>query len=182
MAKILIAYATTDGQTEKIADYLGKQLGERGHGVTTHRLIKGSTGPSPEGFDVVVLGASVRYDKYQPEFSRYVDSQMEALKRAKAVAFFSVSGAASSTAPEHRSKAQGYMSHFEQTHHWQPAFEASFAGAIKYSRYNPVLRWVMKHISKKSGRDTDTSRDWEYTNWQQVDAFAGQVASVAGPR
>jgi len=30
----------------------------------------------------------------------------------------------------------------------------------------------MKRIARKSGGDTDTSRDYEYTDWAAVDDFA----------
>lgn len=33
-------------------------------------------------------------------------------------------------------------------------------------------RSLMKHVAANAGESADTSRDWDYTNWQQVDAFA----------
>lgn len=35
----------------------------------------------------------------------------------------------------------------------------------------------MKRIARKEGGDTDTSRDWEYTDWDSVEAFAAAFAS-----
>jgi menaquinone-dependent protoporphyrinogen oxidase len=40
----------------------------------------------------------------------------------------------------------------------------------------------MRRISRKEGGDTDTSRDYEYTDWAAVDRFAAEFADeVAGP-
>jgi menaquinone-dependent protoporphyrinogen oxidase len=180
MARILIAYATTHGQTGKIAHYLAGQLAGRSHEITEHQFTRAGPAPSPAGYDAVLLGSPVRFDKHARELARYVDEHREALSRIDPVGFFSVSGTAASAFPDMRARGQTYMADFERAHHWQPRLRASFAGAVKYRQYNPVLRWMMKQISKKSGRNTDTSRDWEYTDWQQVDAFASEVqASIA---
>ena len=56
------------------------------------------------------------------------------------------------------------------------------AGAINYTRYNPLLRWYMKRASKLNGGSTDTSRDHEYTDWTQVERLANEfVEKVLKP-
>src|SRR5690606_41877313 len=63
---------------------------------------------------------------------------------------------------------------------WQPAEAVAFAGALRYSAYNLLLRWVMRRIARKAAAHlpgaTDTSRDHEYTDWAAVDAFADAFA------
>lgn len=70
--------------------------------------------------------------------------------------------------------------------HWYPQTQTTFAGGLAYSQYNPLLRWWMKRIAKKAGGDTDTSKDYEYTNWDDVNIFANefekQLSSNLGPR
>jgi menaquinone-dependent protoporphyrinogen IX oxidase len=39
----------------------------------------------------------------------------------------------------------------------------------------------MKLISARTGRPTDTSRDWEFTNWQEIDEFAATVGKLVRP-
>jgi menaquinone-dependent protoporphyrinogen oxidase len=34
----------------------------------------------------------------------------------------------------------------------------------------------MKRIARKAGAPTDTSRDYEFTNWQALDRFVEQLA------
>jgi len=50
------------------------------------------------------------------------------------------------------------------------------AGALKYTQYNFFIKWVMKGIARKEGGSTDTSRDHEYTDWEQVTAYARRLA------
>jgi menaquinone-dependent protoporphyrinogen oxidase len=49
---------------------------------------------------------------------------------------------------------------------------------MAYTRYNPVVRWVIKRISKRRGGPVDTSRDHEVTDWAQVRRFVDAVSSL----
>ena len=55
---------------------------------------------------------------------------------------------------------------------WQPAITKEVAGALPYTRYNWFIRQVMKRIAAKAGGDTDTTRDYEYTDWPDLRGFA----------
>jgi menaquinone-dependent protoporphyrinogen oxidase len=51
------------------------------------------------------------------------------------------------------------------------------AGALLYSTYNFIIRFVMKQIAKKASRPTDTSHDYEFTNWKAIDGLVDEVLS-----
>ncbi|MGZ6125951.1 MAG: flavodoxin domain-containing protein, partial [Myxococcales bacterium] len=68
--------------------------------------------------------------------------------------------------------------HFVDRTGWRPNARLAVAGALPYSRYTPWTRLVMKFISWMTGGDTDTSRDYEYTDWEQVEDFARRFASA----
>ena len=53
------------------------------------------------------------------------------------------------------------------------------AGALKYTQYDFFKRIIMKMISKKEGRTTNTSQDYEYTNWNLVKEFVNRFADKA---
>jgi menaquinone-dependent protoporphyrinogen oxidase len=63
---------------------------------------------------------------------------------------------------------------FEETG-WRPKLVLPVAGALLYSRYNFVVRFVMKRIAKKMRAGTDTSRDYDYTDWGALDRFAARL-------
>ena len=54
------------------------------------------------------------------------------------------------------------------------------AGALPYTRYNWFIRLVMKRIAAKAGGDTDTTRDYEYTDWEDLRSFTEQFGVLAG--
>jgi menaquinone-dependent protoporphyrinogen oxidase len=59
---------------------------------------------------------------------------------------------------------------------WQPTMSETVAGALLYTRDNWLKRWIMKRIARKAGGDTDTTRDYEYTNWTDVRDFADRFS------
>jgi menaquinone-dependent protoporphyrinogen oxidase len=52
------------------------------------------------------------------------------------------------------------------------------AGAVPFTRYGWFKKWVMRRISAKAGGGTDTSRDYEYTDWNDVRAFVNGFAAA----
>ena len=66
---------------------------------------------------------------------------------------------------------------------WHPRRIELVAGALPYTRYNFLIRFIMRRIVKKEGGDIDTSRNYEYTDWPAVDRFAAEfVEEVAANR
>ena len=48
-----------------------------------------------------------------------------------------------------------------------------FASTLRYTQYGFIKRHLMKKIPKDmDSADTDASRDYEYTNWNDVRRFA----------
>jgi menaquinone-dependent protoporphyrinogen oxidase len=65
---------------------------------------------------------------------------------------------------------------------WNPDIRKTVAGALPYTRYNWFTRWIMRRIVAKAGGDTDTSRDYEYTDWNQVRQLAHVFARCCGEK
>jgi len=42
---------------------------------------------------------------------------------------------------------------------------------LTYCKYNFFIKLMMKTIARKAGGPTDTSRDYEFTDWATVDRF-----------
>jgi menaquinone-dependent protoporphyrinogen oxidase len=68
---------------------------------------------------------------------------------------------------------------FVQETGWRPARVLPVAGALAYSQYNFIVRFVMKRIARKAGAPTDTSRDYEFTDWATLDRFISDAAPEA---
>jgi menaquinone-dependent protoporphyrinogen oxidase len=60
---------------------------------------------------------------------------------------------------------------------WRPARVKPVAGALMYSKYNVLVRFMMTRIVKKEHADIDTSRDYEYTDWNSLDRIVEEFAA-----
>jgi menaquinone-dependent protoporphyrinogen oxidase len=128
-------------------------------------------GLSVDGYEAVVVGAPLRRLKYPRAIAAFVRAHRARLDRMPS-AFFSVCLAAASPIEAERRAAETWPERLFRASGWRPRLTATFAGALRYRRYNPLLRWLMKQIARSKGASTDTSRDHEYTDWQAVTRFA----------
>lgn len=173
---ILIAFGTTEGQTARIAERIAARLAEAGHTISLADLEREQ--PDPGGFDSVVVGASVHLGKYQGEVTRWVARHVATLNAMPSWFYgVSLSEAGGLTADGHAA-AQAVIDGFLETSGWHPVGSTSLAGALMYREYNWLKRRMLKAIVAKAGGDTDTSRDYEYTDWFAVDRFAGEIGRV----
>lgn len=177
MARALIVYGTAYGQTERIADEIARVLRESDHEVSLLRGDRLPAGITLEEYDGVVVGASVLLGRHQNYIERFVRDHAAWLNAVPS-AFVSVCGAMAGQAAEAERAARRYRERFLEATGWRPAIARSFAGGLAYTRYSPWVRWMMRLISRRTGRPTDTSRDYDFTDWQTVAQFARQFAGL----
>ncbi len=170
MPNVLIVYATREGQTEKIARRIADVIRSRGSAVV---LVDADQPPvyDTSQFDGIIVGSPVRAQGYLRSVVRFVRQHRQALERVPS-AFFSVGLALASKTSDGRAQTHEVVDKFIRNTGWRPEWVELFAGALQYSKYNPLIRFVMRRIASKEGGDTDTSRDYEYTDWAAVEAFA----------
>ena len=168
MTDVLVCYGTTEGQTAAVADRIASVLREEGHEVDVADL---PTDAVPPDYDGVIVGASVHVGKHQQRVQEFVSGHRDELN-AIPTGFFSVSLSAASDDPEARDQASSLVDEFLDETEWSPDLTTTVAGALRYSQYGRIKRILMKFIAGRNAGDTDTSRDYEYTDWGAVEAFA----------
>jgi menaquinone-dependent protoporphyrinogen oxidase len=114
----------------------------------------------------------VRYGRYGRDLVALAHARCRALA-TRPNAFFSVCMSARDPVAN-RALLDRYVDDFNAATGWLPMQVVHFGGALLYRKYNPLLRLVMRMISWTAGSDTDTSRDHEYTEWEDVDRFAAR--------
>jgi menaquinone-dependent protoporphyrinogen oxidase len=179
MSKVLIAYGTSEGHTAKIADHLAEVIRAQGHDVFPMNIERSAAAPA--GYDAVIIGASVHKGKHQAWVVDYVRRNRPALQRLPS-AFFSVSLATADGTEKGRIEAEGYVETFSKETGWYPEQTGLFAGALLYTKYNFLLRQIMRWIARSKGsRDLDTRRDYVYTDMAAVRRFAGEFLASFAP-
>ncbi len=172
-----VFYATTEGQTRRIAIYLADVLKKAG--IDSRAIDVSSSAVDHIEWPRVrasIVGASLHGGRHQRAARSFIKAYAFSLS-ARPSAFFSVSLSAGSKQSLEVNAAQHLAEEFPIALGWHPDRVACFAGRLAYTQYGFVKRLVMQWISRKEGAPTDTSRDYEFTNWGDVDQLAEEVKS-----
>jgi menaquinone-dependent protoporphyrinogen oxidase len=169
-SRVLIVYGTTDGQTGKIAAAMGDTMRARGAHVDVVDAASGAV-PGAGGYAGVIVAASLHAGGYQKAVGRWVAANAVALASLP-TAFVSVCLGVLERNPATDAHLQRLIDEFFAATHWSPPTRKLVAGALLYTQYNWITRRLMKRIVAKAHGDTDTTRDFEYTDWADVRAFA----------
>jgi menaquinone-dependent protoporphyrinogen oxidase len=170
MSRILILYGTTDGHTEAIAHAIAQPL--TAHGIDTDVIEAGTLNPLPSRYDGIIVAASIHAGRYQKAVEQWVHAHHRDFG-ARPAAFVSVCLAVlQQSDPKVRADLDAIVKRFEATTGWRLPAVKHVAGALLYTRYNIFKRWMMKRIVAKAGGATDVSRDYDYTDWNDLRAFA----------
>jgi menaquinone-dependent protoporphyrinogen oxidase len=188
MKAVGIFYATREGQTRRIAAHVAAHLRGRGIEVKSRNLRGQGDDIDLSPYAAAMLAASVHAGTHESEMVRFVRKHVHQLENIP-TAFLSVTlseaGAErpNATPEEHNRFAddvQKVIDHFVEQTGWRPKRVKPVAGALLYTKYNFLIRFVMKRIAKKAGAATDTSRDYEYTDWVALDCFVDEFVDEIG--
>ncbi|MCR9109853.1 flavodoxin domain-containing protein [Marivita sp. XM-24bin2] len=166
--KLFIGYASTEGQTQKIARHIADYLVDHGHSVELMALA--DAGPiALSRFDAAILGASVHVGHYQKVLSEFADTYADGLN-AMPTMFLSVSLAAAGHDAEDWRALDTIISDVSDATGRTPGKVLQVAGAYTPSQYDVFRRFVMRRIIAAKDPEADLDWDKEYTDWEALDA------------
>lgn len=188
MNPILVLYATREGHTLHIANHILQNLFMAGLPVEERNAAALVDEDSFDlgGYSAAILAASIHRGRHEPEMVAFVQRHRNTLARLPS-AFLSVSLSEagveqSSSTPELRVRAaadvdQVLASFYAETG-WQPSRVTPVAGALQYSKYGPLLRWIMHRIVRRAGGNAELSQDQVFTDWESVDHFVSEFLKL----
>ena len=171
MKKKLILYSTTDGQTLKICERIKKMVSSEIDIVSLDNI----KSIELDLYDLIILGASIRYGKHKLEVSNFVLNNKEVLE-SKKTAFFSVNAVArkdNKNTPE----SNPYILKFLKQTNWKPDYVEVFAGKINYPKYNLIDKYIIRFIMWITKGPTNIKNVYEFTDWAKVDNFASKFSA-----
>jgi menaquinone-dependent protoporphyrinogen oxidase len=164
MRKLLIVYGTTEGQTQKIAEYLADQARTFNYACDVRNAASLPAGVDFTQYPKVIVAASVHMERHQTAVAQFVQQALPALRKAE-TAFLSVSLSAAGDAKE-RYDAWEYSRHFLSEVDWAPTKVQIVAGALRFSEHDFFKRWAMRRLAKE--KRADSEHDGEYTDWAEL--------------
>jgi len=173
--QVLIAYATTEGQTRKIAEQLAAHLQERGHEVSVYDTRSTKPDLDLNAFQAIFVAGSVHHGQHQESIASFVIAHRNELQ-AKPAAFISVS---LSVGMNEMKEAQGYVDGFVSETGWQPEDILLAAGALRYSEYDYFKQQIIKFLVMSKDKAAETTQDHEFTDWDSMFSFADRFLEKA---
>jgi menaquinone-dependent protoporphyrinogen oxidase len=184
--RVAIFFATREGHTRRIAARIAADLDTRGALVDVYNVR--TAGPIDWScYSFACVAASVHGGVHEREMIAFVKKHLRELERLSA-SFVSVSLSEAGAEDEHRpedhrrqsaAEVRQMIEAFTKSTGWRPARTLAAAGALNYSKYNLLIKFVMKRIARRMGAPVDTSRDYDFTSWPAVDRFAAELLSAA---
>ncbi len=172
---VLVAFASQEGQTEKIAHHCARGFEDRGHLVRLIDLRSPGAQVEVGSIDAVILAASIHLGQYDPALASFIVRHGAGFGRMPS-AFISVSLSAASHDPAERGAIDEIARRFLHESGWQPDHVEHVAGAVHDRELNALERMVIHRIVDAHGVARHPSGDTELTDWQALDAFLRRFA------
>jgi menaquinone-dependent protoporphyrinogen oxidase len=182
--RVGVFFATREGHTQRVAERVAADL--RAFGFDVDVLAVRRSLPFALGnYSAAVLAASVHAGTHEDEMVQFVKKHRLELQRIT-TAFLSVTLSEAGAEMREKSPAEhaqfandvdAMLRRFFQETQWHPTMAKPVAGALLYRHYNFFVRLIMKRIARKAGAATDTSRDYDYTDWLELDKFVNDLAA-----
>jgi len=161
------------GHTRRICERIGSALNGAGHEFEI-AAIQEDRGPAD--YDGVLIGASIRHGKHDPSVLEYVLKHRPQLEQ-KPSAFLSVSLIARKPT-RNTPETNPYVKAFIARSPWKPRLVGVFGGELDYARYGLFNRYAIRLIMKINRGPTDLDTKVAFTNWDEVDRFAGHFIAL----
>ncbi|MXQ06657.1 protoporphyrinogen oxidase [Alphaproteobacteria bacterium GH1-50] len=169
--RIAIVFASTEGQTLKISQFIQSELIRAGHQTA---LLSADAAFDMDllPYDGVILAASVHVGQYQDsmvEFARHRAVTLNAMPTL----FISVSLGAAGNSAEDWEELAAIVGRFTEATGFHPGRVEHVAGAFRYAHYSFVKYWALRWIEAKKDPEAVPGEDKEYTDWDSVAAKVG---------
>ena len=169
--KILIIYSSTDGHTKKICEVIKENLINKGELHITS--IENVFETNIQIYDFILIGASIRYGKHNKKVFDFIEKNLNIIEQKKN-AFFSVNVVARKN-EKNTPETNPYIKKFLSKTRWKPKKLGVFAGKVDYPNYSFLNKQIIRFIMFITKGPINTSKSFEFTNWDNVKKFAQEI-------
>ncbi len=177
MKPLLVVYGTTEGHTRKVAEFIAERLRRAGRSVDLVDSASPAAAQVAPIYAGAFIGGSLHEGRHQSSLAHFIKAN-SAWLNAIPTAFFSVSLSMAGDNEGWRVEAQRLAGKFLADTGLNAGMVRLVAGALTYSQYDFLKRRIMKSIAQKAGGSTDTARDTEYTDWDDLARFVDQYLAA----
>ena len=165
--KNIFIYSTSNGQSLKICNALNQNKESLIIDIDKIKTVK------LDEFDQIIIGASVKYGDHNKKIYDFIKNN-KILLETKKTGFFSVNATARKS-EKNKPETNPYVIKFLKKTNWTPDNIGVFAGKIDFPNYNFLEKYIIKVIMWITNGPTDTSKTFEFTNWEDVKKFSDKI-------
>ncbi|MGR3464567.1 flavodoxin domain-containing protein [Limimaricola sp.] len=165
--KVVILFASLEGQTRKIARFARAVLCNAGHEVTLCDAAGKLARLDVETADRIILAGSVHERRHPMAFEVCLAAHRHALA-AHPTLLLSVS--LSAAFPEGIEEAEDYVVEMMMRTRFTPSRYALVAGAVRSRKYDYFARQVVRHVVLRGREHDPTEEEHEFTDWARLEA------------
>lgn len=172
--KAIVVYGTRWGGTAGVAERIGDTL--RREGYTVDVADAKDRPPSPDAYDLVVVGSGISAGRWTNEAAGYLKRHAAALKDKRTALFASCRAGGDEGLREQG--RQGYLVKIAEKHGLSPVAYGLFGGLIDFTKSHGLLGNIMLNVAKKELREkgVDTSKPYDFRDWTQIEAWTREIA------
>lgn len=165
--KVVILFASLEGQTRKIAHFAQDMLRTAGHDVALFDAADKTASIDLENAERIILAGSVHERRHPMALEVFLAAHRHALE-AHPTLLISVS--LSAAFPEGLEEAEDYLVEMMMRTRFTPSHRALVAGAVRTRKYDYFAQQVVRHVVLR-GRDYDPNEEeHEFTDWARLEA------------
>lgn len=179
MKKVSVYFVSQYGQSEKIAHRICRDFEMSGWTPTLYPIARLPKDHRISSANQIVVCAPLHKESYGNRVKNLLSRNRDVLS-STTTSFVSVSMSAHGNAKQKQEARAAAIGLFKNVR-WEPTYFLNAAGAVNYLNYNPLIRYAMRRICEKSGGPTDTNRNYEYTDWNEVDCFTRDLTEMSLP-
>ncbi|WP_170775225.1 flavodoxin domain-containing protein [Ruegeria lacuscaerulensis] len=162
---VLIAFATVEGQTAKIARFIGDIVKEAGFNTRLINTDEMHDHVSLDDVAKVILLAPVHERRHPESFEAYVASNRDALMKRKSLVLSVGLKAAFASG---REEARDYLKEMLMRTGMEPNATALIAGAVRPESYGYFEREILKHVVLLGRKIDPRDGAREFTDWDEL--------------
>ena len=163
----IFIYSTSNGQSLKICNAINKNKESLIIDIDKIKTVELNK------FDQIIIGASVKYGDHNKKIYDFIKNN-KILLETKKTGFFSVN-ATERKSEKNKPETNPYVIKFLKKTNWTPDNIGVFAGKIDFPNYNFLEKYIIKVIMWITNGPTDTSKTFEFTDWEDVKKFSDKI-------
>ena len=175
--KFLLIYATTEGHTRKIVEFVASQLKELKHEVELLDSARRLLDLEISAYDAVIIAGSVHQRKHQETVTNFIIAHRGQLEKLP-VLLISVSLSIAFDSGDE--EAQNYVDMLVDYTGFKPTSRLLVAGALRFDEYDYFMEQIVEFVVLKD--QENISSDKEFTDWSQltedIAGFANAVSAI----